>query len=221
LLQSLDERTERLTIAMKPIAKLIVRLSLATVLAITLTPSAWAQSVAPAPQAAESPLSGAPVVSVPPTAQAPAASHPPSADLSPQLPVDIQRIKQEAERQPAVKLDEQQLRYYVLILAKAPKFSFSNVVGDYDLMNGPTKGGAPMTHSEFLAMVTPKELNELFGATSGSSFAMFQAAVMNAAGQSLIKKAVQELRNAHNDREIAAIRQRIDSELLSLSEQER
>jgi hypothetical protein len=205
---------------MKPIAKLTVRFSLAALLAAASAPSAWAQTAAPAPQPAESLVAGTPAVNVPATAQSPVGRRAASGGLPAELPIDMQHIKQEAERQPAVKLDEQQLRYYVLVLAKEPKFSFSNVVGDYDLMNGPTKGGAPMTHSEFLAMVTPKELNELFGATSSSSFAMFQAAVMNAAGQSLIKKAVQELRNAHNEREIAAIRQRIDSELLSLSDHE-
>jgi hypothetical protein len=205
---------------MKPVAKLTVGFSLAALLAAASAPSAWAQTAAPAPQAAESLVAGAPPVNVPATAQSPIGRRAASGALAPELPLDMQHIKREAERRPAVKLDEQQLRYYVLVLAKEPKFSFSNVVGDYDLMNGPTKGGAPMTHSEFLAMVTPKELNELFGATSSSSFAMFQAAVMNAAGQSLIKKAVQELRNAHNEREIAAIRQRIDSELLSLSDHE-
>ena len=44
-----------------------------------------------------------------------------------------------------------------------------------------------MTNQEFLNMVTPKELNELFGMTSGSSFAMLQAAVMNAGAQARLR----------------------------------
>src|SRR5262249_37546012 len=122
----------------------------------------------------------------------------------------------QAEKRPAVKLDEQQLRFYVLVFGKQVKFS--DFIGDYDLLHGPTKGGAAMTHQEFLSMVTPRELNELFGATSSSSFAMFQAALMNAAGQLLIKKGVQQLRNAKNDQEVQEIRQRIDQELSNLND---
>ena len=73
-----------------------------------------------------------------------------------------------------------------------------------------------MTNQEFLKMVTPKELNELFGATSGSSFAMFQAALTNAAGQALIKKGLQEIHDARNEREIQAIRAQINRELAAL-----
>jgi len=128
--------------------------------------------------------------------------------------VDINRVKEQDGRQPAVKLDEQQLRFYVLILAKEPKFE--DFVGSYDLKNGPTKGGAPMTHQEFLNLVTPRELNELFGATSSSSFAVFQSALMNAAAQTLIKKGIQEIKQAHNEREVQTIRERIDKELAAL-----
>ena len=97
---------------------------------------------------------------------------------------------------------------------RGPKFA--DFIGDYNLKNGPTRGGAAMTHQEFLNMVTPKELKELFGSTSSSSFAMFQAAVMNAAGQSLIKKAIQEIGQARDQNEIQAIRERIDKELAAL-----
>ncbi len=134
---------------------------------------------------------------------------------SPPLPVDLDHVQQQAERRPTLKLDEQQLRFYVLVFGKQPKFS--DFVGDYDLLHGPTRGGAAMTHQEFLNMVTPRELNELFGATSSSSFAMFQAALMNAAGQLLIKKAVQQLRGARDEREVQEIRQRIDRELSALN----
>ena len=132
------------------------------------------------------------------------------------LPVDLDRVHQEAERQPAVKLDDQQLRFYALVVAKAPKFNFNDFLGDYDLKNGPTKGGAAMTHQEFLGMVTPKALNELLGSTSGSSFAMFQAALMNAAGQALIRKGLERLHDARTQGEIRAIREQIDRELAAL-----
>lgn len=157
-----------------------------------------------------------PAVVAPATAAAP--DDKPAANVE-ALPVDLDRIRQQAEKQPAVKLDEQQLRFYVLVQQSAPKFS--DFVGNYDLKNGPTKGGAAMTHQEYLNMVTPKELNELFGSTSSSSFAMLQAAVMNAAAQSLIKKAIQDIRQAHDDREVQAIRERIDQELAALLAKEK
>ena len=138
----------------------------------------------------------------------------PAAKQAAPLPVDVDHIKAQAEKQPAVKLDEQQLKFYVLILAKAP--TFNDFIGDYDLKNGPTRGGAAMSHQEFLNIVTPKALNELFGSTSGSSFAMLQAAVMNAAGQSLLSKAIQDMRKAHDEREAQAIRERINQELAAL-----
>jgi len=131
------------------------------------------------------------------------------------LPVNVDQIQRQLRQQPAVKLDDQQLRFYVLVLAKEPP-KFFDWIGNYDLKNGPTKGGAPMTHQEFLSMVTPKELNELFGSTSSSSFAMLQAAVMNAAAQSLIKKGIEEIRHARDEHEVQAIRERIDRELAAL-----
>lgn len=130
-------------------------------------------------------------------------------------PVDIERVKEQAEQVPAVKLDDQQIRFYVLVVAKEPDF-VEKWAKDYDFRNGPTRRGAAMSYNEFVNMVTPKELNELFGATSGSSFAMFQAALMNAAGQTLVKKALRDLHDARNEREVQAIRQRIDQELAAL-----
>lgn len=198
---------------MKPLAGPTVRLVLALLLSGGITPAVEAQT-APA-AAVESSSAQAPrPVALPD--EVPPDRRPTAAQQDSSLPVDIEHIKQEAGKQSAMKLDDQQLRFYVLILAKQPKFSFTEVVGGYDLMNGPTRGGAAMTHKEFLNMVTPKELNELFGSTSSSSFAMFQAALMNAAGQMIIKKAIQQLRNAHDERDVQEIRQRIDTELREL-----
>jgi hypothetical protein len=131
-------------------------------------------------------------------------------------PVDIERIQEAVQRQPAVKLDDHQLRFYVLVLAKEPNF-VADFAKNYDFRNGPTKRGAAMSNSEFLNMVTPRELTELLGSTSGSSFAMFQSALMNAGAQALIKKAIKEIGEARNEREVRAIRERIERELAALS----
>jgi hypothetical protein len=194
---------------MRRVLKLAACMGLGLCVAGAMAPVAAAQSGPPRAKA-EQPAVGAPQATPAP----PAAKDDTSTAAAQSLPVDLDRIKQQAEKQPAVKLDEQQLRFYLLVQQSAPKFT--DFIGNYDLKNGPTKGGAAMTHQEFLNMVTPKELNELFGSTSGSSFAMLQAAVMNAAAQSLIKKAVEEIRQARDEREVQAIRERIDQELAAL-----
>jgi hypothetical protein len=130
-------------------------------------------------------------------------------------PVDVDRVREHLEQLPAVRIDEQQIRFYALVVAKEQSF-FEKFAKDYDFRNGPTRGGAPMTNQEFLNMVTPKELNELFGMTSGSSFAMLQAAVMNAGAQALIKKGLKQIHDARNDHEIQAIRAQINRELAAL-----
>src|SRR5262245_59749200 len=130
-------------------------------------------------------------------------------------PVDVDRVKERVAQLPGVRLDDQHLRFYAIVVAKQETF-IEKFAKDYDFRNGPTRRGAAMTHQEFLDMVTPKELNELFGATSGSSFAMLQAAVMNAAGQALIKKGLSALHDARSEREIQAIREQINRELAAL-----
>ena len=78
-------------------------------------------------------------------------------------------------------------------------------------------GTAPVTNSEFLAMSTPRAYTELIGSTSGASFAIFQAALMNAGAQALIRKGMQEIREARNEREVRLIRERIERELAALN----
>ena len=144
---------------------------------------------------------------------------PPQASPTPATtpyPVDIERIQEAVQRQPAVKLDDHQLRFYVLILAKEPNF-VADFAKNYDFRNGPTKRGAAMTNSEFLNMVTPRALNELLGSTSASSFAIFQSALMNVGAQALIKKAIKEISEARSEREVRAIRERIERELAALN----
>jgi hypothetical protein len=193
-------------------------LALAVLAASSLDAAALpAQEPAPGPSAPPSEGASAdPATALPPASSSVSASQAqtPAASSAQPLPVDLDRIRQQVTRPPAVKLDEQQLRFYVLVLAKQPKID--DFIGDYDLKNGPTKGGAAMTHQEFLNMVTPRALDELFGATSGSSFAMLQAVAVNVAAQSLIKKAIEEIRAARTQHEIQAIRERIDRELAAL-----
>jgi hypothetical protein len=134
-----------------------------------------------------------------------------SADQSGISGEDLARIRRGLETTPTLKLGQDQLRYYVRILAQRPDFlSFMN---GYDFRNGPTRRGNPMTHQEFLDMVTPKEMNSSGGITAMETL---QFAFTNWLGQSLVKKAMTDLKNARSEREIQEIRDRIDRELAVL-----
>jgi len=130
----------------------------------------------------------------------------------PQQQQDLSRIRKGLSVEPIIRLDEERLRYYLQILAKQPKFE--DFVKGYDLMNGPTRRGNPMTHQEFLNMVTPREMVSTAGI---KPVEMLQFAITNWLGQALIKKALAELGNAKTEREIEEIRARIDRELAALT----
>jgi len=130
---------------------------------------------------------------------------------SPVSEADLNRIRKALDTAPTLNLDENQLRYYVRILARRP--TFTDFMKDYDFKNGPTRRGNPMTHQEFLAMVTPKEMNSSGGITAMETL---QFAFTNWLAQTLVKKAVEDLRNASSEREVQEIRNRIDRELAVL-----
>jgi hypothetical protein len=165
---------------------------------------------APASVRAQAPASSGP----PPPAQAESPAAPRATPDTPPPTVtmaDLTRIKRALDASPAIKLDDSQLRYYVKILGK--QTDFRDFMNGYDFVNGPTRRGNPMTHSEFLSMVTPREMNSSGGITAIETL---QFAFTNWLGQSLIKKAIEDLRNARSEHEIQEIRDRIDRELASL-----
>jgi hypothetical protein len=147
-------------------------------------------------------------------AQAPPST--PAASQTPEVAVpitssDLNRIRQALDGSPAFKIDDSQLRYYVEILAK--QRTFAEYVKGYDLKNGPTKGGNPMTHQEFLNLVTPREFYSSGGITAMETL---QFALTNWLGQTLVKKAIEDLQNAKTEREVDDIRARINRELEAL-----
>jgi hypothetical protein len=129
----------------------------------------------------------------------------------PITPGDLARIRRALDVEPAVKIDDEQLRFYIQILAKQP--SFAEFAKGYDFRNGPTRRGNPMTHTEFLAMVTPKELQSSVGITARETL---EFALTNWLSQTLIKKAFQDLQEARDEREVREIRDRIERELAAL-----
>ena len=175
------------------IGRLAAVLGLAFTITLTIPVTAGAQD-----QTAPSPAQQSTKPSNPPPTAAQAAA-------------DLERVKAQLNRAPVLKLDDNQLRFYVEVIGKQP--SIADVIGSYDLINGPTRRGAPMTHQEFLNMVTPQEF---YGSQGIKSYELLQFALTNWLGQQIIKKAIEDLRNAKSDREVAEIRARIDRELAAL-----
>jgi hypothetical protein len=129
----------------------------------------------------------------------------------PITPGDLARIRRALDSEPAVRMDDEQLRFYVQILAKQP--SFAEFVKGYDFKQGPTRRGNPMTHSEFVAMVTPKEMQSSVGITARETL---EFALTNWLSQTLIKRAFEDLQKAKDEREVQEIRDRIERELAAL-----
>jgi len=129
----------------------------------------------------------------------------------PVTPGDLARIRRALDSEPAVRIDDDQLRFYMQILVKQP--TFAEFARGYDFVNGPTRRGNPMTHNEFLAMVTPKELQSSVGITARETL---EFALTNWLGQTLIKRAFEDLQKARSEREVQEIRDRIERELATL-----
>jgi hypothetical protein len=140
-----------------------------------------------------------------------AAAQTAAAQTPPAAAQQIDRIRQALTQVPALDLNDQQLRFYLEIIAKQPKFS--DFVKGYDFINGPTKGGNPMSHDEFVKLVTPREH---YGTAGIQPIETLQFALTNWLAQALIKRALEEVRQAKTEREMQEIRDRVDHELAVL-----
>lgn len=121
---------------------------------------------------------------------------------------DLARIRRALGSEPAVRIDDNQLRFYMQILVKQP--TFAEFAKGYDFVNGPTRRGNPMTHAEFLAMVTPKEMQSSVGITARETL---EFALTNWLAQTLVKRAFEDLQRARDENEVQEIRDRIEREL--------
>jgi hypothetical protein len=140
-------------------------------------------------------------------------SPPPSTQgvQAPERPPNLDRIREAVNRPPEIKIDDGQLRIYVEVIGKWPRFD--ELVKNYDLMNGPVARGNPMSHAEFLNMVTPRELHSSGGIKPTEILTM---ALVNWAGKAVISKGLEAISNAKSQREIDEIRERINRELAAL-----
>jgi hypothetical protein len=142
---------------------------------------------------------------------------PPAAQL-PVSPESLNRIRDAINRPSKLRIENGQMRIHVEVVAKWP--SFAEISKGYDLINGPageTKGlygyGNPMSHSEFLGMMTPREM---YGSGGIQATELAVIGLVNYFGQKLVKKGIEEIRSARDEKEIAEIRARIEKELAAL-----
>jgi hypothetical protein len=172
------------------------RLQLAAVAALTvcLAPARTAVALMPPPQSAGQ--------AAPPAGTA--VQDPPS------RPADLDRIRTAVSRDPAFKFDESQIRFYLQVMAPTP--TFADFVKGQDLTSGPV-ADAPITHQDFLDMVTPKELYSAAGIRPTEAL---QFAITGLVGQMLVKRAFDSITDSWRARQIRELNQRIDSELAAL-----
>lgn len=147
---------------------------------------------------------------LPPGLLAQQQSTPPASPPAQQLPVDMAKIREALRQDPKLRLNTDELKFYVDIIGRIP--TFEEIVGDFDLRNGRVPG-APMTHDEFLSMVTPKDLHS----TTGISAMETLGVALTSWGMiSMVKKAYEEYKKAKTDRERRAIQEQIERELRDL-----
>lgn len=156
--------------------------------------------------------SAAAQTSQPPQAQTQPQTPPPkqsSAETTPTLPVNVDKIRSDLQK-PRLTITEDRARFYLEV--HPPPISFMALVGNYDLKTGPA-GGAALTMRQMNQMMTPREM---YGSAGITATDLLQFAATNYAAQTLIKRAVAEIREAKSQQEVNAIRARIDRELAAL-----
>ena len=134
---------------------------------------------------------------------------PPGSAEDPKLPVDVAKIREALSQNPQLRLQTDELRFYVSIIGRIP--TFEEIVGDFDLNNGVVPG-AGMTHEEYLAMV-----NQDFRTSGGiTALDTLQVALTSYALIAMVKKAYEEYKQAKTENERQMIQARIERELREL-----
>lgn len=139
----------------------------------------------------------------------PTQTPPPGSPADPKLPVDTNKIREALKQNPQLRLQTDELKFYVSIIGRIP--TFEEIVGDFNLKTGNVPG-AGMTHEEYLAMVN-SDLRQSGGITALDTL---QVALSSYALISLVKKAYEEYKEAKTERERQLIQERIERELRDL-----
>jgi hypothetical protein len=180
------------------------------VFALAGVPGIAAPMAAPADQLGSGSPPAATGSPAPATPAAPEQSQPATASDVPAEQVD--RVRRALQNKPLVDLNSEQLRFYIQIIGRQP-MTFADYAKGSDLMHAPTRRGNPMSHQEFLNLVTPREIHSSGGITPSE---LLQFALTNWLGQTLVRRGLEEIKEARTEKEKQEIRDRIDRELLIL-----
>mgnify|MGYP006273372307 FL=1 len=143
-----------------------------------------------------------------PPVQSPAAP----ADLRYQF--DLDKIRDRVySKAPVIFMDHDTMRIYVNTVAPFPKFS--DIVGSFDLFNGPTPY-ASMSHNEMVQMSRPKDMYSSGGLTAGDMLRFAALTYVEGKAFELLKKAAIWMRAAKTEAERKEIQARIERELAAL-----
>jgi hypothetical protein len=151
------------------------------------------------------------------TAATPPAATPSITQPSAPSAQEVDLVKRGLSQGVFLNLKPELLRFYSRVDAKSPR-TFSDYAKGYDLWNGPTKGGNPMSHQEFVNMVTPKEF---YGSGGIKATELLQFAFTNWLAQTVLRRGLEELKEAKSERDAREIRERIDRELAILKASDR
>jgi hypothetical protein len=183
--------------------------TIATGLIFTLLAGpASAQSQAPPPPQTTPTPTPVPTATPTPTPQAQPLALAPNKTISPEI---LDRIREALKSEPMVRIEDGQLRFFVEVVGHWP--SFAEYTKGYDLMNGPTGLGNPMSHAEFVAMSTPRDLYSSAGIKPAEIVTM---AAVNVVGQWALRKAITKWATSRKDKEMREIQEMIDAELAAL-----
>ena len=137
---------------------------------------------------------------------------PPPAIKAEDLPVDLDRIQRALANTPRLRFDEKdQPVFRVQVFGEKP--TIDDILGP-DWATGPVKYGA-MTHQEFLAFVTPRDLQGYGGLTNteGATIAATSFAL-----QWTLQKAIRKYRESQDTREREAARKEVLEALNALEQ---
>jgi hypothetical protein len=124
----------------------------------------------------------------------------------------LQRIRDAVNRPPTIKIENGQLKIYMEVIGNWP--TFAEASKGYDFLHGPTgKGANPMSHQEFLAMVTPQEMYSTAGIKPSEIVTM---AAVNVVGQWAISKALTKIGAYRKNKQMRDIQAQIDAELAAI-----
>jgi hypothetical protein len=172
---------------------------------------AQSQAQPPASQSQTLPVSQAAPPAIQPQTQTPPVVTQPEQAIATE---SLNRIREAVGREPTVRIENGQLKIYAEVIGNWP--SFAEHTQGYDFVNGPTGYGNPMSHQEFVEMMTPKDMYSTAGIQPAEILTM---AAVNAVGQWAIVKALNKIGTSRKEKQLRDIRAQIDADLAAIKKE--